>query len=272
MHLALRQLLEQTVGLLRDDARVVAAFHSGSIGTQREDEYSDVDPVFVVSPEAFEEVDAELPAIFGRLCQTIRLWWPERGNCDTWRNYACLFEADGTLLQYDVTIMKPPVDPPIPVMRSQFLFDKAGLLEVVAAKPHLSYAPDRLLWTAQRYWLYAFIQMKYLRRGDPFKLAFAQGELFQDHLEVLRALHERTEPHWWPSAAGAVVSSEHRDEMVLYFGPPHRDAILSVLPRELGAFSRDAHAACSRWGIPYPESLEATVRRNVESGAAGTGR
>jgi hypothetical protein len=263
MHPALRELLDQTVARFREDARAIAAFHSGSIGTEHEDEYSDVDPVFVIAPEAFEEVDSELPGIFQGLCEVIHLWWPERGHSDRWRNYACLFEAGGALLQYDVTIMKPPAELPIRVAPPQFLFDKAGLLAVAAPEPQPVHAPSRLLWTVQRYWLYVFIQAKYLRRGDPFKLAFAQGELFQDHLQVLRARHGQADTDWWPLAARAVVSPERRNEMLLYFGPPDRDSVLSALPRELDAFSRDARAACTRWGLPYPEALESTVRAHV---------
>ena len=265
MHPALRQVLDRTVDLFRADSRVLAAFHSGSIGTEYEDEYSDVDPVFVVASQAFEAVDGELPAIFGGFCQTVHLWWPERGNNDHWRNYACLFGADGALLQYDVTIMKPPTDSPIRVTQSQFLFDKAGLLEVTSEGSQCAYSPHRLLWTVQRYWLYVFIHAKYLRRGDPFKLAFAQGELLQDHLEVLRASHGRVASAWWPLVAKAVVTAQRRDTMLLYLESADRDSVLSSLPGELDAFSRDARAACSLWGASYPEELEATVRAHLRA-------
>jgi hypothetical protein len=265
MHPALRHVLDQTVDLFRADSRVLAAFHGGSIGTEHEDEYSDADPVFVVAAEAFEAVDADLPAIFQKLCCTIHLWWPERGNNDHWRNYACLFEVDGALLQYDVTVRKPPVDSPIRVTQSQFLFDKAKLLEVTPDQPEYTYSPDRLLWTVQRYWLYVFIHAKYLRRGDPFRLAFGQGELFQDHLEVLRALHGQVAPAWWPLVAKAVVTAQRQDAMLLYFGSLDREWVLPALSRELDAFSHDARTACSRWGVPYPEELEATVRAHLRA-------
>lgn len=262
MHPALRRLLDKTVALFEGDPRVLAAFHGGSIGTDHEDEHSDVDPVFVVATEAFEEVDAELPFAFERLCERMHLWWPERGNCDTWRNYACLFDADGALLQYDITIQVPPAAPPLPVTPRQFLFDKAGLLTVAPAPPRPATGAEHLLWTVQRYWLYVFIHAKYLRRGDRFKLGFAQQELFQDHLEVLR-VHRQAEPGWWPLVAHAVVLPERREEMLLYFGPSDPAAVSSVLPREMAAFSCDARAACARRGLPYPEALEVTVRAHL---------
>ncbi len=263
MHQVLRRLLDDTVELSRADSRVLAAFHSGSVGTSEEDEHSDVDPVFIVEPAAFEAVDSELPTIFGGLCETIHLWWPERGNSDQWRNYACLFERAGALLQYDVTIMKPPAALPVCVTPAQFLFDKAGLLKVVPEGAPYPYSPARLLWSIQRYWLYVFIHAKYLRRGDQFKLAFAQGELFQEHLEVLRALDGRAAPGWWPLVAKAVVTPDRRQVMLRYFGATDPGLVRSALTEELAAFSRDARAACSRWGVRYPEELEAVVRAHL---------
>jgi hypothetical protein len=56
---------------------------------------------------------------------------------------------------------------------------------------------------------------------------------------------------------------ERREEMLLYFGPPHREAVQLALPRELDAFSRDARAACAQWSRPYPEPLEVTVRAHL---------
>lgn len=263
MHPALRRLLDETVELFRADSRVLAAFLSGSVGTSDEDEHSDVDPVFIAEPAAFEAVDSELPTIFGELCETIHLWWPERGNNDQWRNYACLFESVGVLLQYDVTLMKPPAGPPVRVAAPQFLFDKAGLLEVVLERPPYTYSPDRLLWTVQRYWLYVFIHAKYLRRGDPLKLAFAQGELFQEHLEVLRALDGRVAPAWWPLVAKALVTADRGEAMLRYFGATEPELVRSALPDMLAAFARDARAACLRWGVRYPEELEAAVRAHL---------
>jgi len=263
MHRLLQELVDRTVELFQDDPRVLAAFHSGSVATEREDEYSDADPVFVVRPEAFEELDADLPEIFGGLCGDIHLWWPERGNCDTWRNYAILSEADGRVLQYDITIMKPPAGLPMRVPRAQLLFDKAGLVEPVESAPAKPYDPKRLLWTVERYWVYVYIHAKYLRRGDPFKLAFAQRELFQEHLEVLHALHGKAEGDWWPLVAGKVTPPGRQDDMLRYLERSDRASVAAALPRELDSFARDARAACARWGITYPEAVEEVVRKHL---------
>jgi hypothetical protein len=48
MNPILKEAFDKTVSLFENDPRVVAAYHSGSVGTDREDEFSDVDPVFLI--------------------------------------------------------------------------------------------------------------------------------------------------------------------------------------------------------------------------------
>ena len=108
MNERLRPVYERTVDVLHADPRVVAAFMTGSVGTSREDAYSDVDPMFLVKAEWFEELDRDLPAAFSQVGVEPFLWWPERINCETLRNYAVLFNVDGSPVQYDITIAAAP--------------------------------------------------------------------------------------------------------------------------------------------------------------------
>jgi hypothetical protein len=60
----IQRVFDKTVQLFRNNPMVIAAYHSGSIGTDREDEFSDVDPVFVNKRESFIEFDTRLPSLF----------------------------------------------------------------------------------------------------------------------------------------------------------------------------------------------------------------
>lgn len=264
MHELLRQVLNKTVDVFQNDERCLAAFHAGSVATADEDEFSDVDPGFIIHAEDFKQVDRELPTIFGSICQKIHLWWPERCNCDTYKNYAVLFEMDSVLLQYDVTIMTPPTTP-IPLLSEQFIFDKANLLRVVAEPEPIHYSPERLRWTAEIFWVYAYITAKYLRRKDLFKLLYAQQELRDAHLEILRALNPIVENFWWPLTIKKVVPKEKVEDIALYFGNADVESIAKALPKELSTFSRDAKAACVKWGVEYPEGLDRRVREHLQT-------
>jgi hypothetical protein len=260
MNELLRPVYEQTVALLRRDPRVLAAFMTGSVGTGREDDHSDVDPMFLVRPESFAALDGDLPGLFARAGVEPIVWWPERCNCETFRNYAVFFIIDGKPVQYDINIAAARAGQAWAVRPEQFLFDKAGLLTVVSSVEDPVHAPERLAWHVELYWIYAYIHAKYLRRADPFRLAAAQLELLQAHLTVLRALHPEIAPDWWPNVAGQVDDPEEREALLSYCGAADVAAVAAALPGQMERFARHARAACARWQVAYPEAAEAAIR------------
>ena len=270
MHPRLKEILDKSVEVFRADPRVDGGVHLGSVGKSNEDIFSDVDPLFIVRDESFDELDSELRDIFQRICPPIILWWPESINTEDYKNYAIFFEQD-ELLQYDINIMKAsqlnqalggavlaqcgPED---------ILFDKTGALTAAVENktaPH--YLPDRLRWSIEQYWIYVYIHVKYLRRSHTFKLLYAQGMLFQAHLEILRALYPEVLWSWWADIAEQFLKPEHREALLLYFGATEPNAIASALRQEMDCFSRDARAACEAHGIDYPEAFEQSVRDHL---------
>ncbi len=266
---ALRPLYERTVELLRAEERVLAAFMTGSVGTEREDEYADVDPMFLVRAADFDEMDRDLPEIFRRAGVEPVLWWPERINGPTLRNYAVLFEAEGELVQYDITIVAASEGEQTPVRAEQVIFDKAGALKVVAEEGGAAYSPERLRWTVEMYWLYIYIHAKYLKRGDRFKIIAAQHELMNVHVEVLRALHPEAPPDWWPITAKRVCQGDDEEACLGYLRGLDAETVRAALPAEMDRFARDARKACAKWGVEYPEDFEARARRHVAGAVHG---
>jgi len=205
----LKIAFDKTVSMFENDSRVVAAYHSGSVGTDREDEFSDVDPVFLIKPEEFIKFDEELPQLFEKEIAKPILWWPERwiwvpgygDNVNNSRNYAIFFRMDDHLLQYDINIMGAPQDRRIKVKEGQFIFDKINVLEIISEQPLPALNKDKLGWTIEMYWIYVYIHVKYLKRRDLFRLLYAQQELFQEHLVILRYLQPDIPQQWWPLMA-----------------------------------------------------------------------
>lgn len=265
MHPLLKNVLDQSVEIFRQDERILAACLHGSCGTSNEDELSDVDPVFYTRPEEFEAVDRDLKPIFEKLCGDIVLWWPERINCDTLKNYAILFSAGDKLLHYDMEIRVAPAEGKVRVPPSQVLFDKAGLLDVVEEPATVpAYTPERLTWHMEMYWIYVFIHAKYLLRGEPFRLRAVQRELFDNHLEILRALRGDVRAEWWPDVARRVTDDSTRDDLLAYFGQVDAKGIAAALPGQIDAFASHARAACRKWDQSYPEMLENKIRAYLQ--------
>lgn len=263
MNPILKDAFDKTVSLFRDDPRVIAAYHSGSVGTEREDEYSDVDPVFLISPEDFMEFDRQLPALFEQEIAKPILWWPERWvwhpgaseNINITRNYAIFFEMRGKLLQYDINIMAAPQERQIKVSKGQFIFDKANFLEVVSEQSAPELDERKLVWTIQMYWIYIYIHAKYIKRRDLFRLLYAQQELFHEHLVVLQYLESNNTQGWWPLIANK-VSDDKKGNLLKYFGQNDVDSIIEALKDQLPLFSNDARQACDKWQKEYPEEFE----------------
>ena len=266
MNPILKDTFDRTVSLFESDPRVVAAYHSGSVGTDREDEFSDVDPVFLINPEEFMEFDRQLPTLFEQEIAKPILWWPERWvwrpgaseNINIPRNYAIFFEVDGKLLQYDINFMAAPQKGRIRISKGQFIFDKASFLEIASEVPSPALDEKKLVWTIQMYWIYVYIHVKYIKRRDLFKLLYAQQELFHEHLVVLQYLEQIASQGWWPLMANKVDESKKKN-LLEYFGQADVDSIARILQRQILSFSDDARQTCAKWRMEYPEDFEAHV-------------
>lgn len=267
MNSRLQPVYEQTLRLLQADPRVLAGFMTGSVGTPREDAYSDVDPVFLTRAEHFDSLDRELPEVFAQAGVEPFLWWPESINTDTWHNYAVFFLADGQPVQYDINLAVAAEGSRRAVTAEQFLFDKGDLLQVVPPTATVEGAPERLRWQVEIYWIYAYIHAKYLRRGDPFRLSAAQHHLLEAHLVMLQALHPALPRDWWAIAAGALEAPEERAALLAYLESPQAAAVAARLPEQMRRFARDARTACRRWGVEYPAAAEDHVRPYAQAAA-----
>ena len=272
MNQVLQDIYQSLIEQFKADERVLAGWEYGSLGKGTSDQFSDVDPVFVIRDEDFAAFDRQLPELFTRFGFPIRLWWPEGFNNDEARNYAIFIQADD-LLQYDMTIARASslkeggwgkvflVD----CGKIEVFFDKTGLVARSLAELHApGYSTDRLVWQIERYWVYAFIMTKYLNRRDLYKAIYCQQTLMSNHLDVLRALYPPdTNWSWWPWTVKHILSAEQQHSITLYFSARDLGEITGILKEELDAFSAHARQACERQGKVYPEMLEQDVRAHL---------
>lgn len=271
MHCGLNEVFEKTVELFENDPRILAGWIFGSAGRNEEDEYSDVDPVFLVSDRDFEQVDRELTGIFRKICPNIALWWPESYNGSDIRNYAVLLQDRDDLFQYDMTLIRES-DTPTGISQMFFkgcreeniLFDKTGALKERFSKnlPQ-AYTTDRIVREIEKYWLFVFISVKYIRRSDVFKTIYARNELMQAHLKVLQMAAREGDWSWWPRSIGKNLDKNKQRDMLLYFGAPDMKSLSNGLLKQMKFFSEDAKKVCVENGTSYPQQLEEAIRRYV---------
>lgn len=274
------EVLQQSIEVLKQDPRILGAWHFGSAAKNSSDDYSDVDPVFLVKKEFFEQVDQELPEIFKKICPGIHLWWPESYNGSAIKNYAILFEGK-ELHQYDLTIVKEScLDSGMAYIFSKdcreehIIFDKDDMIKNNVVKRNLQEkagAADAALngsnisCQIEMYWLFAFITVKYFMRKNIFKIIYARDTMRSVHLSILQRLIGKGNWSWWPESITVNLDAEKQAEMLSYFGAPSIDGMKQDFMISLSNFSKDAGELCRREGLVYPEELENTLLKYVTS-------
>lgn len=274
MHPDLNTTLCRLEDAFRADVRCLGMYLRGSVAAGAADAYSDVDFCVVVGEADYAPFKAELRALCASCCGGEPVAWFCKSERDAYTDYAVLFESrDGAaLLALDLSVNTPWALEVFPVAASQFVFARDGLAAgPPVTPPAFSAAEVRRL--AEEFWSHAYLNGKYLRRGDLFKLLTVQRSICDIHLRVLNARYSPLERWaWWAGEVKRLPAAKQR-EMLVYFGAASVVTIAAALRRQTDLFAEDARAACEIHGADYPAELEARVRRHLEGAlrAAGDG-
>ena len=202
----LQQLNEEMIDLMKKIPGVLGAWEFGSGMHHTRDEYSDIDIVFLLKESSFNEIDQQLPDILETICDHILIFWPEDFNGAAIKNYDCLLEKDGQILQYDIFLLNDAaLDDGLckihyaDLKQENIYFDLAGKVAALINEDqiHQTWSDDiyRLMDT---YWLHVHMTSKYFLRGDYFKLEGVLRILMDTHASLLLTAYDRTT---WGGAA-----------------------------------------------------------------------
>lgn len=264
MHHVLTDSLKRLTDYFVRDERCTGMYLWGSLSNGTADEWSDVDVAAVFRNEDYAVLNQEFRAICERLCGPILVWLPEGEQSDV-VNYAFLFEAESRTHLYDFTILSAGfLDKATWMIPQQVLFDKTGALAQAAErKPVPTFKPEALRHHINNYWVYTYLNGKYFKRQDAFKMLYVQQVIFQTHIKVLHAFHPEAQWHWWARDIHTLPQVQ-QDELMIYFGLARPADIARALWQEMDLFSRDAQAACQQWNVEYPAQLEQGVREHLK--------
>lgn len=275
MNQELKQIFDQSMAVLKKDPRVLGAWHFGSLAKNCADQFSDVDPVLLIKSDYFEEIDQELPRIFARFCPKIHLWLGEDFNDSSIKNYAILIETEG-LHQYDLTIVKESkVGEGMAEVFSKgckkenIIFDKDKIVEttldmlaqgITCEVPN----PEQLRRLVEKYWLYAYIFVKYFLRKDLFKMLYLREEMRNVHFSLFKISGQYGLWEWWPESISKTLGAQQQAEILAYFAAPEVMHLGKNFKKMLDLFSKEAKAICQKEKIPYAQSLEDKVLQYIE--------
>ena len=263
MHPVLADSLERLQKRLSEDKRCLGIFLSGSYAKQTADEYSDLDLVVVAERSDYKGFRDSLHKVCEETVGVISAWLPE-GETPESVNYAFLFEAGDDILLYDILVITDENLPNFsPLDARHILYDGTGLLagSVKERKP-AGFNSQDLLRMVTCYWVYMYLNGKYLKRSDIYKLLYIQQILFNNHIAVLHAFYPDRDWTWW-AVNVKYLQETKREKMLIYFKNTSPKDIAAVLKKEMDMFSQDAKGACLKYNLEYPAGAEKAVRKHL---------
>ena len=108
-----------------------------------------------------------------------------------------------------------------------------------------------------------YLNGKYARRNDIFKLLYDQQELFQRHLTLVKFIYPETRWYGWWAKDISLVPEPRRSDLLIYFGEFPGRSLYKRLEREMTLFGRDARQAVAMYDLPYPDETELSVRHHI---------
>lgn len=180
---AIQRFLDRSLPIFKRDQRIMGVAAGGSFITDTMDEYSDLDLVVAIRPEAYDEIIANVKAFIAQFGNPICLF---RGDhVGETRLWICIFGRD--MLHVDFKFIKladfaTRVEDPV-ILWEQ---DRA-LSEIMAGTTAHFPSPSRQ-WLEDRFWCWVYYLAQKLNRGERFEcldgLAFLRNQVLGPILQM----------------------------------------------------------------------------------------
>lgn len=175
-----REFLGDALPRLREDDRLVGIAAGGSVLSGTMDEYSDLDLVVAVEPEAFDTVMGQRHEIAGRLGSLLAAFTGE--HVDEPRLLVCLYGPPP--LHVDLKFVSLP-DAADRVEDPVILWERDGRLREVLSTGEADFPDPDLQWMEDRFWVWVHYIAGKIGRGELFE---AHDSLAMLRLQVLGPL------------------------------------------------------------------------------------
>jgi predicted nucleotidyltransferase len=270
MNKTLIKVFEKSLDIMKTDNRCVGGWHFGSIARGLEDELSDVDPVFLIKEDYFEEFADSIPQMFKEICDEVILIWPEEFNSHVIKNFGILFVKNKEILQYDIFLINTAYTNEYMskihyagCTEEDILFDKHGEVKyLLENQEDESIAERDILQLIDKYWFHCNMMIKYYRREDIYKLMKNLQIIFSTHFELLLSKYQKTNWGGWDSLIKHNIPQEKQIELLQYFCSGNLLEINKALYKVTNLFSQDAHRICKDKGFDYPQEIEQNIMNN----------
>jgi hypothetical protein len=268
MHTDLTRAFNRLVDLLEADPRCLGGWHFGSVGRGTADEYSDYDPVFLITGEGFESFAEDIPKRMNDISDELLICWPESFNNGYFKNFCCAIRIGENIHQLDVFMANRDHFQDwmcklhlAGCTKEHLIFDKNGETAALLDKGYgvENHKPD-ILRAIETYGFHIIMLIKYFKRGDVFKVIKNIGVLFHAHVDVLLSRYDTLSWGGWESKVKHCVPEDKQTHLTTYFTPAKLPLLKNAVKNGLELFIADAAEICKYNGVKYPEDMVRQVK------------
>lgn len=167
-------MLDQIIAVLSADVRIAGVAAGGSCASGAMDEYSDLDLIIAVEPDAYAAVTAERQQIAARMGNLLAAFTGE--HVGEPRLLICLY--DEPLLHVDLKFVSLP-DVAARVEEPLIVWERDGRLTAALTAGKAHYPAPAPQWLEDRFWIWVHYCATKIGRGELFEaldfLAFLRG-------------------------------------------------------------------------------------------------
>lgn len=255
------------VDIMKKDEHCIGGWHFGSVARGLTDEFSDVDPVFVIDGNHFDEFDSKLREKFEQICDKVIVFWGESFNNDVIKNYGVDIKIGDEILQFDIFLLNSFKQDDWwfqqhykSTKESDIIFDKDGrILQLIKNAPKGGYIPYYdIMYANLTYWHHANMIIKYFKRKDYFKLVKNTDILMQSHIKLLLSLYDKTTWGDWDSKL-KYIPKDKQQHLMLYYASNDFSVMYDNIKQSIIMFSNDAKEIFATKSLEYPIDIEKSI-------------
>ncbi|MDC7125407.1 MAG: aminoglycoside 6-adenylyltransferase [Spirochaetales bacterium] len=267
MHQDLVLGFEKMIETIKLDERCKGAWYYGSVGRGDFDQFSDFDPVFLVSEKDFEDFANDVKFFVSKSCDELLISWAEDYNSQYFKNFCNLIRINNNLHQLDFFILNADRTENWwcrqhlkGCTRNNIIFDSKGevgaLLDKGLRTENNIPDPQRCFDT---YWFHVEMLIKYFKRKDIFKIIKNMDFLFHSHVDLLLSEYDELDWGAWETKVKKCVPEEKQAHLLPYYTTPGFDTYSSTIKQCIKTFDKDAKEIFDKKNLSYPENVSNQV-------------
>ena len=255
------------VDLLKQDSRCLGAWYYGSISRGLEDEYSDIDVVFLIDGNHFESFSSVISDYVGKVCDEVVNIWPEGYNCDELKNFQHVIRLNDELFMIDFFVLNSIKNDCwiarqhyMDLSPKQVIFDKHGeVKELIKRSPKGSKANFDVSYVISTYYTHLCMLIKYFLREDYFKLRKNIDFLYNAHAELLLSQYDKIGWGDYCNKIKQCVPKNMQEHLKLYMTSPDIEIMKKEILACAESFASDAQKICQDIKVQYPKRTEQLI-------------